>query len=187
MHAKSGQVVILIAHPNLKESVVNKSLLDTVKDIEGVAVYNLYDEKFKEFNVAEWGTILSNASALVLQFPIHWMSAPYMMKRWEDEVLTYVSKTPAIAGKPLMVITTTGFDESCYRTGGKCQFTIDELLRPYQAAAIHAGMVWTTPVVVYGDTEENMGKVIAKGATEYKERVESLIEKMELHMSTAWW
>ena len=37
------KVVILLAHPNMKESQANKALTDAVKDMDEVAVYNLYE------------------------------------------------------------------------------------------------------------------------------------------------
>lgn len=39
---------------------------------------------------------------------------------------------------------------------------MDELLRPYQASALHAGMVWQTPVVAYGMGTADAGKNIAE-------------------------
>ena len=43
MNKDLRKVVILLAHPNIKESQANKALVDAVSDIEGVAVFNLYD------------------------------------------------------------------------------------------------------------------------------------------------
>ena len=40
-----------------------------------------------------------------------------------------------------MVVTTAGSEHDAYRSGGRNRFTVDELLRPYQASAVHAGMV----------------------------------------------
>ena len=60
------------------------------------------------------------------------MSAPSLLKKWQDEVFTFLSKTPAVAGKPLTVVTTTGSEYEAYRSGGRNRFTTDELLRPYQ-------------------------------------------------------
>ena len=37
----SGNVVILLAHPNFKESQANKALIDAVKDIPGVVILDL--------------------------------------------------------------------------------------------------------------------------------------------------
>lgn len=175
MNKESGKVVILIAHPNIQESNANKELIKTVKENERVLVYDLYDKKKEIFNVDDWSRILTGAVALVFQFPFYWLSAPYMMKRWEDEVLTYLSKTPAIAGKPLTVVVTTGSDNDAYRSGGSNYFTVDELLRPFQAAAIHSGMVWQTPLVVYGMGSDDPAKRIAQGAIQYKKMVDNLL------------
>ena len=96
-------------------------------------------------------------------------------QKWQDEVFTFLSKTPAVAGKPLTVVTTTGSEYEAYRSGGRNRFTVDELLRPYQVSAIHSGMSWQTPVVVYGMGTADAGKNIAEGANLYKQRVEMLI------------
>lgn len=176
MNKESGHVVILLAHPDLQKSSANKELLDAVKEHNNVSVYDLYEEKENVFDTEEWSCILTDASALILQFPFYWMSAPYMLKRWEDEVLTQLGGTPAIAGKPLTVVVTTGSESNAYRSGGKNQFTVDELLRPYQASAILSGMVWQTPLIVYGTSNEASAKNIAQGAIQYREIVDSLLK-----------
>lgn len=186
MNRELGQVVILLAHPNLQESVANKELLDAVKEMDGVIVHNLYDNKDDTFDVDEWSRVLTDSSALVFQFPFHWMSAPYMLKRWEDEVLTYLARTPAIAGKPMMIVVTVGSENDAYRSGGKNRFTVDELLRPYQASAILSGMTWETPLIVYGTSSADPAKSIAQGAIQYRKAIESLSEASHL-MSLANW
>lgn len=109
MNKDLRKVVILLAHPNIKGSQANKALIDAVSDIEGVAVFNLYElSEDIAFNVDEWSKIISDASAVIYQFPFYWMSAPSLLKKWQDEVFTHLSKTPAVAGKPLMIVTTTG-------------------------------------------------------------------------------
>ena len=176
MNKDLRKVVILLAHPNIKESQANKALIDAVSDIEGVAVFNLYElSPDIAFNVDEWSKIISDTSAVIYQFPFYWMSAPSLLKKWQDEVFTFLSKTPAVAGKPLMVVTTTGSEYEAYRSGGRNRFTTDELLRPYQGSAIHSGMVWQTPIVIYGMGTADAGKNIAEGANLYKQRVEMLI------------
>ena len=114
MNKDLRKVVILLAHPNMKESQANKALIDAVSDIEGVAVFNLYDQQDAAFDVDEWSKIISDASALIYQFPFHWMAAPSLLKRWQDEVFTFLSKTPAVAGKPLTIVTTTGSEYEAY-------------------------------------------------------------------------
>ncbi|HJD74603.1 MAG TPA: NAD(P)H-dependent oxidoreductase [Bacteroides reticulotermitis] len=176
MNKELRKVVILLAHPNLKDSLANKALIDTVKDIEGVAVFNLYEHQETAFDIDEWSKVISEASSVIFQFPFHWMAAPALLKRWQDEVFTFLSKTPAVAGKPLLVVTTTGSEHEAYRSGGRNRFTADELLRPYQVSAIHSGMNWQTPIVVYGMSTNEAGKNIAEGANLYKQKVENLVD-----------
>ena len=161
MNKDLRKVVILLAHPNIKGSQANKALIDAVSDIEGVAVFNLYElSEDIAFNVDEWSKIISDASAVIYQFPFYWMSAPSLLKKWQDEV---------------MIVTTTGSEYDAYRSGGRNRFTTDELLRPYQGSAIHSGMAWQTPIVVYGMGTADAGKNIAEGANSYKQRIEMLI------------
>jgi glutathione-regulated potassium-efflux system ancillary protein KefG len=76
MNKDLRKVVILLAHPNIKESQANKALVDAVSDMEGVAVFNLYELSQEiAFNVDEWSKIISDASAVIYQFPFYWMSA----------------------------------------------------------------------------------------------------------------
>jgi hypothetical protein len=44
-----------------------------------------------------------------------------------------------------------------------------------QLLAIHSGMVWQTPIVVYGMGTADAGKNIAEGANTYRQRVEMLV------------
>ena len=112
MDKDSKQVVVLLTHPNIKESRANKALMDAISDMEEVAIYNLYEMHVEDaFNAEIWSTIISHASALVFQFPFYWMSAPSLLKKWLDEVFTYLAKTPAVAGKTLMVVTTAGSEQ----------------------------------------------------------------------------
>lgn len=173
------KVVIILAHPNLNESKANKTLAEAVDDPVDISVYNLYEMQ-KEITLEEWSVIMTNASALVFQFPFHWMSCPSLLKKWMDDVFTYLAETPAISGKPLMVVTTTGSSYDSYRSGGKNGFTVDELLRPFQGSAVFAGMIWKTPLVVYGMDSPDAGKNLSVGAELYKERI-NILKKRNLN------
>ena len=66
MDKDSKQVVVLLTHPNIKESRANKALMDAISDMEEVAIYNLYEMRMEDaFNAEIWSTIISHASALV--------------------------------------------------------------------------------------------------------------------------
>ena len=81
MNKDLRKVVILLAHPNIKGSQANKALIDAVSDIEGVAVFNLYElSEDIAFNVDEWSKIISDASAVIYQFPFYWI-CPVITKK----------------------------------------------------------------------------------------------------------
>lgn len=171
---EKNKVVILLAHPDWNESEANKALLDAVYNPVDIDLYNLYGDK--EYTVTDWANIMAKASFVIFQFPFYWMSAPAKLKEWQDEVMNSLAKTPAIAGKPFMVVTTTGWNQEAYRSGGKIGFSVDELLRPYQAGATYAGMVWKTPLVVYGIGTPNSAKNISIGVEQYKTIVNQFIQ-----------
>ncbi len=172
---RSGNIVIFVAHPFLKESTANAALLKEAYSLPNVRVVDLYLHPKKEFNIDEHTLIMSEAVAVVLQFPFHFASAPSQMKKWIDDVFYTFSKKEIIKGKPLMVVTTTGSEESAYRSGGRNMFTIDELLRPYQLMATYSGMVWKTPFVVYGMSTADAEKNLADACKSYKEVLLSLL------------
>lgn len=64
------KVVVLLAHPNMENSQANKALFDAIKDIEDVAVFNLYEMPDEDIlNMDAWSRIISHANAVVYQFP----------------------------------------------------------------------------------------------------------------------
>jgi glutathione-regulated potassium-efflux system ancillary protein KefG len=165
----SRRTVILLAHPAYDRSVANRALAEAVKDLPGVTVIDLYAAPF---TVDTYKQPVSEAASIVFQFPFHWLSAPSQLKKWCDEI--FGSLTDAVKGKKLLVATTTGSEYEAYRSGGRNLFTVDELLRPYQALAHHAGMVWQTPFAVYGASLPTAPVSIEAGAASYRKLIQAL-------------
>lgn len=186
MNKEPGKVTVILVHPNLPESKANKELVNSVNETDYISVFNLYEEQNARMGVDEWTEIIFESSVLVFQFPLYWMSAPYKLKKWLDEVFISLSRTPVVMGKSLLVVTTTGSGCDTYRSGGKNRFTIDEILRPYQAIAIHSGMVWETPVVIFGAGAEDSGRAIAEGAIQYKQKLEELAINYRSRTNIEW-
>jgi glutathione-regulated potassium-efflux system ancillary protein KefG len=165
----SNNVLILLAHPNYAHSVANKALAEAVKDLPGVSLIDLYAAPFTPETYRQ---PVSEASTLVFQFPFHWLSAPSQLKKWCDEI--FGGLLDSVKGKKLLTATTTGSEYEAYRSGGRNLFTLDELLRPYQALAHHSGMVWQTPFVVYGASLPTASASIEAGAAAYKKIIQSV-------------
>lgn len=169
----SSGVLVLVAHPNLKDSKANSALAVVAKGVDKVEVVDLYS--MKKFNVDEFKGKIKGVNAIVFQFPFYYASAPAKMKEWIDDVFYMFSKE-SIQGKALLVAVTTGSEESAYRSGGRNMFTVDELLRPYQLTANHSGMVWQTPFVVYGMSTKDADKNLSAACKAYKTTLESLVK-----------
>jgi glutathione-regulated potassium-efflux system ancillary protein KefG len=172
--ATDAEVLILLAHPNIKDSKANAALIDAVKDLPHVKIINIYEAPFTPETYKE---AFGEAQSVVFQFPFYWASAPYMLKRWCDEILGVLQADPGVKGKKLMVATTTGSEYEAYRAGGRNMFTIDELLRPYQVLANHSGMVWQTPFALYGTGLPDADKRIKAGAAAYRDWIIDLVNK----------
>ncbi|MDR1331166.1 MAG: NAD(P)H-dependent oxidoreductase [Tannerella sp.] len=163
----TNRTVILLAHPAFDRSVANRALVEAVKGLAGVTVIDMYAAPFTQETYRQ---PLDEASTVVFQFPFHWLSAPSQLKKWCDELFM----TDLVKGKKLLVATTTGSEYEAYRSGGRNLFTVDELLRPYQALAHHSGMVWQTPFAVYGMTLPTAAQSLKAGAAAYRELILSL-------------
>ena len=138
------KTMVVISHPTVHSSV-QQFFLATVKGEETVTVRHLdevWSEKKPHFIRAteEKALVDSEAERLILQFPMYWYQAPSVMKEWIDTVM---SKSALFAKqiKELGIVVTLGVKEEAFRAGGKEQFTISELLRPFQALANAMG--WT--------------------------------------------
>lgn len=146
---------MLLAHPDLTGSRVNRALADAVRDLDGVTVRDLaLVRRAGRFDAAEEQRLLVEHDTLVVQFPWYWYSVPGILKEWMDQVLlygfAYGSGGTKLHGKTLQVVTTTGGPNESYRSGGHNRFTMSELLRPIDATAHLCGMPFAEPFVVHG-------------------------------------
>ncbi|WP_321333374.1 NAD(P)H-dependent oxidoreductase [uncultured Bacteroides sp.] len=172
----SKKVVVLVAHPNMSDSVANKALMNGIQAVQGVEIIELYKIVSNPFDSEFFRKELESASALVFQFPFYWASSPSLLKKWLDEVFTPFTGQPFVVGKSLMVVTTTGSEADAYSAKGRNFFTVEELLRPFQLVANHSGMNWCAPLVVYGMTKEDVEQQVSAGVEEYKKRITGLLE-----------
>lgn len=96
--------------------------------------------------------LLKQHDRILFQFPLYWYSAPAHLKLWQDAVLTdrlvFARSGSQLEGKEFGIVVSTAISEREYQAGGKEQFTISELLRPFQAMAQKVGMRYLPPLVI---------------------------------------
>jgi glutathione-regulated potassium-efflux system ancillary protein KefG len=155
------KTLILLAHPNLNESVVNKALIQKltpfasenliIRDISKCCVNN-------QFNVEEEQSYLLNSERIIFQFPLYWYSYPAILKKWIDEIFlpgfAYGRKGTDLGtkliNKQFSVIASIGGTKEVYTPGGVVGFSINELLRHLQITIEYVGGIYTYPFFIYG-------------------------------------
>lgn len=146
------KTLILISHPKFEDSSTQQFLKTSFYSLDDVK-YQVIDELYSEtdgINLEKEQTALKNFDRIVFQFPMYWYSSPASLKQFMDDVFTrnYIVANRSLKTKELGIVVTLGDAESDFQAGGAEQFTISELLRPFQVFAHKAGMQYLKPFVV---------------------------------------
>jgi len=184
---KEGQstgVLVLAAHPNWRESRVNRQLLDAARNVAGVQVRDLYALYADyDIDVAAEQAAVQPASLIVLLQPIQWYSMPALLKLWLDEVLTYGwaygQGGTALQGKDLWLAATTGGPESSYHPQSYNRYFFDAFLPPYEQTAALCGMRFLPPLVLHA-AHRASEEAVAEHVGIFSERLRSYPQWPEL-------
>jgi glutathione-regulated potassium-efflux system ancillary protein KefF len=156
----SAEVLVIVAHPALEQSRVNRRLLRVARDLAAaddsrVAVRDLY-ALYPDFDidVPTEQAALGTARLVVWQHPIHWYSMPPLMKLWLDDVLTfgwaYGPSGHALRGKDVWLVASTGGDEDSYRPDRYNRYFFDAFLPAYEQTTALCGMRFLPPLLLHG-------------------------------------
>lgn len=143
---------ILLFHPNINESRVNKFLAKKASNnnIDVRNEYSLYPNGDIDVNAEQ--EFLLKYDRIVLQFPMYWYSSPSLLKEWEDKVLThgwaYGSKGNKLENKELLIAISPG--ATGYKHDEQMRYTVTELLRPLQATSNLISTKFVKPFVTEG-------------------------------------
>ena len=173
------RVLVLFAHPVLERSRVNKRLLDSIRDLEGITIRDLYEDYPTLFiDVQREQADLAAHDVIVFQHPFYWYSTPAILKEWQDLVLehgwAYGHSGTQLRGKITFNAITTGGPESAYRTGGYNRFTIRELLAPWDQTAHLCGMRFLAPFTVHAALRVVGEDDVAQPRAAYRQLIEAL-------------
>jgi glutathione-regulated potassium-efflux system ancillary protein KefG len=169
------RILINLFHPSVEGSRGNKIMAERVRDLKNVTFRDLYKEcPAFQIDVKREQRLLLDHDLIVFQHPFYWYSCPALLKEWEDRVLEQGFAYPPgvgdrLNGKHWLTVLTTGGSVDAYRSGGYNNFTISELLRPFQQTANLCGMKWLSPIVVHS--------ILPEGISGYKSISDAEIEK----------
>jgi glutathione-regulated potassium-efflux system ancillary protein KefG len=175
------KVLLVMAHPAFERSRANRALVRAALGAPGVSVRDLY-ELYPDFaiDVPSEQRVLTQHSAIVLQYPVYWYATPALMKEWLDLVwlhgFAYGRGGVALKGKRLLVACTTGGAPEAYGPEGMHGFPIEVFLKPMEQTAALCGMKWERPFVLHGAVTKSP-EALAQAAERFRKRLDALVEK----------
>lgn len=174
----SNRILVLYAHPAHDRSRANLALRAAIEGLAGVTLHDLYEVYPDLFVDARREQALAGGhEVLVFQHPLYWYSAPAILKAWQEEVLApgwaYGEGGDKLHGKRFLQAVTTGGHAESYRRGGHANFTIAELLRPFEQMAHYCGMDCLPPFVLHAARLASDAEIAAAAA-----RYRALIERI---------
>ncbi len=173
------RVLVILAHPVLERSRVNRRLADVAAGVKGVTLHDLYESyPTLAINVRYEQKLLLEHDAIVFQHPFYWYSAPAIVKEWQDLVLeygwAYGRGGDKLKGKVTLNAISTGGPVFAYRKDGYNRFTMRELLAPFDQTAHLCGMKFLAPFVVHGSLRVETDEHMAEHNAAYKRVLEAL-------------
>jgi glutathione-regulated potassium-efflux system ancillary protein KefG len=173
------RVLVILAHPVLERSQVNRRLIEAVRGLDGVTVHDLYEAyPTLRINVKYEQQLLGRHEAVVFQHPFYWYSAPALVKEWQDLVLeygwAYGRGGDQLKGKLTLNAITTGGPVFAYRKDGYNRFTIRELLAPFDQTAHLCGMKFLAPFVLHSSLRIETDEHLAPFAADYQKLLVAL-------------
>lgn len=184
------KTLIVVAHPNLKESKVNRRWIEELSKFpEKYTVHKLY-ERYPDYlvNIEQEKKLIESHDKLVLQFPIQWFNSPPLLKKWLDEVFTYGwaygQSGNKLKNRVVALAVSAGIRASDYTVEGRYQHTLEEILLPFKTTFFYCDAHFHSIFSYYCKEESPGGTgekalvddeyLLAKNAKEYLAFLDSL-------------
>ncbi|MFB6421745.1 MAG: glutathione-regulated potassium-efflux system ancillary protein KefG [Candidatus Malihini olakiniferum] len=177
------KILLLYAHPESQDSVVNRVLLQPAHQLTHVTVHDLYAH-YPDFflDIQYEQQILQEYQIIVFQHPLYTYSCPALLKEWFDRVLSRGFANGiggnALAGKYWRSVITTGEAEESYHPQGSNRFGMEEVLRPFRMTAAMSRMHWLPPMIIYW-ARRLPSNTLVNYANSYREWLVSPLPKRE--------
>lgn len=165
--------LIIVAHPHIEQSVVNKCWIEKLKLYpEQFTVHELYQAyPDGKIDIAKEQKIIQEHNQIVLQFPIYWFNGTPLLKQWLDEVFThgwaFGSGGEHLVGRKIGLAVSTGIMQEDYTKEGKYHYRLEEILRGFEITMNYVGADYQPIFAFYGTENDLSPKRVNQSAVDY--------------------
>lgn len=181
------KTLIVLAHPEYEDSNTQQFLIASTKNLEDVSIRYLDEEKIDKRKEKE---LLKEADRIIFQFPMYWYSAPFLLKRWLDEVFDDSLIANGLKNRELGLVVTMGLSQEDFAAGRSEKFTLSEIFRPFEALANKCQMTYLPifPVALFPYLSEvNKKKILIdyqmyltkQNETNFKNKEDWFVSRLE--------
>ena len=181
------KTLIVLAHPEYEDSNTQQFLIAITKNLKDVSIRYLDEEKIDKREEKE---LLKEADRIIFQFPMYWYSAPFLLKRWLDEVFDDSLIVNGLKNKELGLVVTMGLSQEDFAAGRSEKFTLSEIFRPFEALANKCQMTYLPifPVALFPYLSEvNKKKILIdyqmyltkQNETSFKKKEDWFVSRLE--------
>ncbi|WP_394997699.1 NAD(P)H-dependent oxidoreductase [uncultured Helicobacter sp.] len=170
-----NKTLILLAHPDIKNSRINKALCEGAKANSKLTIHDIYATyPTWDIDIEKEQSLLKEYSNIIFQFPIFWYSCPPFLKKYLDEVFAYGfaygSSGTALQDKKFALAVSFGDHKESFESNSRIGFSVESILTPFQATFRFIGGTYvghfTTfeamPIEDGGISEEALAKRVEK-------------------------
>lgn len=140
----------------MSHSLVNKRLIEAASQKRGVTVRDMYSlYRDHAIDVQKERQVMENADRIILQFPLKWYDAPYLVQKWTEQVFDDYWLHSGKDGQDILnnkeLLLCVAYSEPSYdfTAGGKYKYTLKEILRHFEVLAMHLGVKYGQPFTIY--------------------------------------
>lgn len=167
------KTLVVVTHPDIANSKINKRWLEELKKYpEQFTVHELY-KAYPDgvIDVLAEQKLIEQHVDLVLQFPIYWFNCPPLLKQWLDEVFTYGwaygPEGDKIKGRNVRLAVSAGIKKEDFGSQGRYQYTMQELLRPFETTMNFVDANYQPCFVFYGAEFNPTAQEIEQSVKDY--------------------
>ncbi len=163
--------LVIVTHPDIDNSLVNKTWVEALEKYpDHYTIHRLYDTyPDLNYDIQAEQALLSRHKEIIFQFPIHWFSTPFALKKYIDEVFTYGwafgPGGEMLAGKKIGFAVSTGGSQESYESSSG--ISLASLLNDFKLSFQYCGCTITQLHAQYGAMGELSAEDLGHNAKKY--------------------